>query len=60
MLLKGGQIMPKPKDNTERVNVFFTPEVLSKIKEEAQKRGMTVSGFIRYAILEYLKSSSEK
>lgn len=52
--------MPKPKDNTERVNVFFTPEVLSKIKEEAQKRGMTVSGFIRFAILEYLKSSSEK
>jgi hypothetical protein len=58
--MKGGQMMPRPKDNTERVNVFFTPEVLSKIKEEAQKRGMTVSGYIRFAVLEYLKSSSEK
>ena len=52
--------MPRPKDNTERVNVFFTPDVLSKIKAEAQERGMTVSGYIRYAVLEYLKSSSEK
>ena len=44
-------MMPRPKDNTERVNVFFTPEVLSKIKEEAQKRGMTVSGYIRFSVL---------
>lgn len=52
--------MPRPKDNTERVNVFFTPEVLSKIKKEAQERGMTVSGYVRYAVLEYFRLSSGK
>jgi len=57
---KGGQQMPRPKDNTERVNVFFTPEVLSKIKKEAQERGMTVSGYVRYAVLEYFRLSSGK
>lgn len=52
--------MPRQKDNTERVNVFFTPEVLEKIKEEAKRRGMTVSGYIRFATLEYLNGRAEK
>lgn len=52
--------MAKPKANTERVNVFFSEDVLNRIKEEAEKKGMTVSGYVRYVVLEHLNLLRQK
>ena len=48
-------MMPKQKDNTERINVFLTPEALAKLKAQASEKGMTVSGYVRFIVLEHLK-----
>ncbi len=48
---------PRDKENTERINVFFSSEILEKIKSLAKEKGMTVSGFIRFVVLEYLKKA---
>lgn len=45
---------PKPKANSERTNVFFSPEVMSELKALANKKGTSVSGLIRMIVLEYL------
>ena len=45
---------PKSPQNTERINVFFSPADLNKMKSEALKRGMTISGLIRMIALEWL------
>ena len=47
--------MAKQKENTERINIFLSPKILEKLKSLASEKGMTVSGFIRLIILEYLK-----
>lgn len=49
---------PREKENTERINVFFTSEMLQRIKKEAQKKGTTVSGLVRMIVYEYF--SKEK
>ena len=36
---------------TERVTVFFTPEQLAKINDEADKRGLPLSAFIRMVVV---------
>lgn len=46
---------PKQKDNTERINVFFSQAVLSALKEAAEDRGMSVSGLVRMIVMEWLK-----
>ena len=51
---------PKSPMNTERINVFFSPTDLDKLKAEAQKRGMTVSGLIRMITLEWLNKGVSK
>ena len=50
---------PKEKDNTERVNVFFSEDILSKLREEAKKKGMTVSGLVRMITMMYLADEKE-
>lgn len=50
--------MSRTKENTERINVFFSAESLAKLKAEAQSRGMSVSGLIRYIVLEWLRKES--
>ncbi len=45
---------PKGSINTERVNVFFSPEAVKKLKELADEKGTTLSGIIRMITLEYL------
>lgn len=35
----------------ERINIFFTPEQLDKIKEQAGKLGISVSAYIRMIVL---------
>jgi len=46
--------LPKEKTNTERINVFFAPEVIKALKTIATDKGTTVSGLIRMIVLEYL------
>lgn len=45
---------PRPKANSERVNVFFSADVLEKLRAIAQEKGTTVSGLVRMIVLEYL------
>lgn len=45
---------PKDKANTERLNVFFSSDVVTRLKEMAGKKGTSVSGLIRMIVLEYL------
>lgn len=47
---------PRDGGNSERINVFFSPEVLKDLQEEAKKKGMTVSGLVRMVVLEYLEN----
>lgn len=47
--------MPRPIENTERVNTFITKEQLEALKVKAKEKGMTVSGFIRLLIIESIK-----
>lgn len=51
---------PKSPENSERINVFFSPTVLNRLKQEAVERGMTVSGLVRMIVLEWLKGGTAK
>ncbi len=44
---------PKPKANTERTNVFFSPDVMEKLRNVATEKGTSVSGLIRMIVLEF-------
>ena len=46
---------PKAKEYTERINVFFKPEQLERIKIEADKIGISVSAYIRIVVLNVVK-----
>lgn len=53
--MKGGKYrLARPKENTDKINVFIPHDALESLKLEASKKGMTVSGFVRMLILEYL------
>lgn len=43
---------PKPVENTERVSTYISKEQLERLREQAQNKGMTVSGYIRLLIIE--------
>lgn len=45
---------PKPIANSERTNVFFSPEVMERLKTIAAEKGTSVSGLIRMIVLEHL------
>ena len=45
---------PREKSNSERINVFFSPEALSELKRLAAEKGTTVSGLVRMIVLEFL------
>ncbi len=45
---------PRPKVNSERTNVFFSPEVMEQLRALAEKKGTSVSGLIRMIVLEFL------
>ncbi len=50
--------MARPKENTTRINVFFTPEVLDKLKLEAKKNGLSVSGYVRMVVIQRLNEEN--
>lgn len=43
---------PKQKQHTERINVFFSPEQLEQIKENADRLGISVSAYVRMVVIE--------
>lgn len=45
---------PREKANSERINVFFSEEVVVKLKQIALEKGTSVSGLVRMIVLEYL------
>lgn len=50
---------PKQKANSERTNVFFSPDVMETLRELAKEKGTSVSGLIRMSVLEYLAKEKE-
>ena len=49
-----GILSPRPKANSERTNVFFSPDVMDRLRTIAAEKGTSVSGLIRMIVLEYL------
>lgn len=45
---------PRQKSNSERTNVFFSPQVMDELRTMAAEKGTSVSGLIRMIVLEYL------
>lgn len=48
---------PRPKANSERTNVFFSPDVMEKLRDIASQKGTSISGLIRMIVLEYLANT---
>lgn len=48
---------PRIKQNTERINGFFSEDTVRQLKSESEKRGMTVSSLIRFIVLEWLRAN---
>lgn len=44
--------MAKPKQNTEKLVVYVTPELLEYYKQEAEKKGLNVSNLVRMILTE--------
>lgn len=43
------------EQKAERINIFLPPEVLDKVKKEAEKKGLTVSALIRMIVIEHIE-----
>ena len=52
--------MPKQKNNSERINVFFSPEILDRLKRIADRKGISVSGLVRMIVLDKLNKEGAK
>lgn len=48
--------MAKPKQNTEKIVVYVTPELLEFYKEEAEKRGLNISNLVRMILTERMNN----
>ena len=44
--------MPKPIENTERVSTYMSKDALEKLQQLAASNGMSMSGYIRFLIME--------
>lgn len=47
-------VSPRPKANSERINVFFSDDVIQQLKTLAVEKGTSVSGLVRMIVLEFL------
>ena len=45
-------LMAKPKQNTEKIVVYVTPELLEFYKQEAENKGLNVSNLVRMILTE--------
>ena len=50
---------PRKKANSERINVFFSPEILERLKRIADRKGISVSGLVRMIVLDKLNKGIE-
>ncbi len=50
---------PRPKANSERTNVFFSPDIMEQLRKTAKEKGTSVSGLIRMIVLEYLANNKK-
>ncbi len=50
---------PRPNANSERTNVFFSPEIMLQLRRMAEEKGTSVSGLIRMIVLEYLANNKK-
>ena len=50
---------PKRKQNTKRINVFFSPKQLEQIKANAEKLGISVSAYIRMVVIKELEGEKK-
>lgn len=50
---------PRPKANSERTNVFFSPEIMEELRKIAVEKGTSVSGLIRMIVLDYLAKNKK-
>lgn len=50
---------PRPKANSERTNVFFSPEIMEELRKIAAEKGTSVSGLIRMIVLDYLAKNKK-
>lgn len=50
---------PRQKANSERTNVFFSPDIMEKLRKLAEEKGTSVSGLIRMIVLEYLANTKK-
>ena len=51
---------PRPKNNSQKVEVFFTPEVVARLREMAADKGLSLSALLRMMVLESLDQSEKK
>lgn len=47
--------MARPIENTERVSTYISKETLAALQEQAASKGMSVSGYIRFLIMDAVK-----
>lgn len=52
-------LSPREKANSERTNVFFSPEVMEWLRSIAKSKGTSVSGLIRMIVLDYLAQNEK-
>lgn len=50
---------PKSPNNTERINVFFSPNHLEQIKANAEKLGIAVSAYVRMVVIKELEGEKK-
>lgn len=51
--------MAKPKQNTQRLVVYITPELEKSLQEEAEKKGTNVSNLVRMILTEREETKSQ-
>lgn len=51
---------PRTKENSERINVFFSPSIVEQLRKAAEERGASVSGLVRMIVLNWLRAEEEK
>ena len=51
---------PRQAENTERINVFFSPSAIEQLREAAEDRGATVSGLVRKIVLDWLRKERDE
>jgi len=52
--------MPRPKKNGEKISLFLNKDLIDKLREDADKKGQTLTVALERSIDLYLDSQKEK